>query len=95
MFKSTLKLVFSNPVLANILMLLILSCGVAGYFTMIREIFPRFSLDKITVSVSYPGADPDEIEEGIAIKLEEAIDGLEGVKEITTTSQEGLCVALI
>jgi multidrug efflux pump subunit AcrB len=76
-------------------MLLILSCGVAGYFTMIREIFPRFSLDKITVSVSYPGADPDEIEEGIAIKLEEAIDGLEGVKEITTTSQEGLCVALI
>jgi len=95
MFKGFVKLLFSNPVLANILMLLILSCGAAGYFTMVREIFPRFALDKITVSVAYPGADPDEVEEAIAIKLEEAVDGLEGVKRITTTSQEGLCVALI
>ena len=95
MFKTTLKLLFSNPVLANILMLLIMSCGVAGYFSMTREVFPRFTLDKISVKVQYPGADPEEIEEGIAIRLEEAIDGLEGIKELTTVSQEGLCTAMV
>ncbi len=95
MFKSLLKIFFSNHVLANILMLLIFSCGVAGYMTMSREIFPRFTLDKITVTVVYPGADPEEVEEGVAIKLEEALDGIEGVKDIITTSKEGLCSVLI
>jgi len=95
MLKLSLRYLFSNPVLANILMLLIFCCGVAGYFTMIREIFPRFTLDVITVSVIYPGADPEEIEEGIAIKLEEALEGTEGVKDIATISQEGRCVVTI
>jgi multidrug efflux pump subunit AcrB len=95
MFKSMLRLFFSNPVLANILMLLIFGCGIAGYMTMTREIFPRFTLDKISVTVLYPGADPDEVEEGIAIKLEEALDGIEGIKDITTTSKEGVCSVLV
>jgi len=95
MLKSILKYFFGNSVLANILMLLILSCGVAGYFMMVREIFPRFTLDVVTVSVAYPGADPEEVEEGIAIKLEEAIEGIEGIKDVTTTSQEGSCSAVI
>ena len=95
MLKSSLRYLFSNPVLANILMMLIVCCGLAGYLTMVREIFPRFTLDVITVTVSYPGADPEEIEEGIAIKLEEAIEGTEGIKDISTVSQEGLCTAVI
>lgn len=95
MLKSSLRYLFSNPVLANILMLLIFCCGLAGYFTIIREIFPRFNLDVVTVTVLYPGADPEEIEEGIAIKLEEALEGTEGVKDISTISQEGRCVVAI
>ncbi|MCK5843252.1 MAG: efflux RND transporter permease subunit, partial [Victivallales bacterium] len=88
--KDFLRKLFTNPVLANILMLMILVCGAAGYFTMVREIFPRFDMDIIMVSVAYPGADPAEVEEGISIKLEEALTGTEGIKEIRTTSQEGL-----
>ena len=49
----------------------------------------------ITVTVTYPGTDPVDIEEGIAIKLEEALEGVEGIKNITTSSQEGLCTVLI
>ncbi len=95
MLKSILKYLFANPVLANILMILILGCGIAGYVIMPREIFPRFTLDIITVTVSYPGADPEEIEEGISVNLEEALDGIEGVKDITTISQESLCTVKI
>lgn len=95
MLKSSLRYLFGNPVLANILMLLIVCCGLAGYLTMVREIFPRFTLDVITVTVNYPGADPEEMEEGIAIKLEEALEGTEGIKDISTVSQEGLCTAVI
>ena len=95
MLKSILRYLFGNSVLANILMLLILSCGVAGYFTMIREIFPPFTLDVITVTVQYIGADPVEIEEGISIKLEEALEGIEGVKDIMTVSQEGQATVTI
>lgn len=95
MLKSVLRYLFNNPVLANILMMLIVCCGLAGYFSMVREIFPRFTLDAIMVTVEYPGADPEEIEEGIAIKLEEALEGTDGVKDISTVSQEGRCVATI
>jgi multidrug efflux pump subunit AcrB len=95
MVKSIIKLLLKNPVLANILMLLILLCGVIASYTMVREIFPEFSLDTISVSVAYPGADPEEVEEGVCLKLEEALNGIEGVKNITVTAQEGVGSATI
>ncbi len=95
MQKEILRTLFKNPVLANILMMLIIVCGIFGTMVMVRETFPRFSLDVITVTVSYPGADPEEIEEGICLKLEEALEGIEGVKKITTTASEGSGTAVI
>jgi multidrug efflux pump subunit AcrB len=62
---------------------------------MIRETFPEFSLDMITISVPYPGADPEEVEEGISRKIEEAIEGVEGIKLYTTQSSEGIGTATI
>ncbi len=95
MIKNIIKNFLKNPVLANILMLLILIGGTISGSFMIREIFPEFSLDKISVSVAYPGADPEEVEEGICLKLEEALNGIEGIKEITITAQEGVGSATI
>ena len=63
--------------------------------SMIRENFPEFSLDMITISVPYPGADPEEVEEGISRKIEEAIKGLEGIKQYTTQSSENVGTATI
>jgi len=64
----------------------------AGLFTLLkmrREMFPQFSLDMIVVSVSYPGSSPEEIEEGICIKIEEKIASIEGIERILSTAREG------
>ncbi|BBO70483.1 multidrug transporter AcrB [Desulfosarcina alkanivorans] len=78
-----------NTVFANILLALIFIAGYIASSNMIRETFPEFSLDMITISVPYPGADPEEVEEGISRKIEEAIEGLQGIKQYTTESSEG------
>ncbi len=77
-----------NTVFANISMGIILFAGLLASTLMLREFFPEFSLDMITISVAFPGADPEEVEEGINQKIEEAIEGLEGVKQYTTKSSE-------
>ena len=84
-----------NTVFANIVLILIFVAGYIAMVKMIRETFPEFSLDMITISVSYPGADPEEVEEGISRKIEEAVEGLEGVKQYTTHSAEGVCSTII
>lgn len=84
-----------NTVFANIILALIFIAGYIATANMIRETFPEFSLDMITVSVPYPGADPEEVEEGISRKIEEAIEGVEGIKQYTTKSSEGMGTANI
>ncbi|MCB2148567.1 MAG: efflux RND transporter permease subunit [Deltaproteobacteria bacterium] len=79
-----------NTVFANIILVLVFIAGYIATTNMIRETFPEFSLDMITISVPYPGADPEEVEEGISRKIEEAIEGLQGIKQYTTESSEGL-----
>jgi multidrug efflux pump subunit AcrB len=84
-----------NTVFANIVLVLIFSAGAMAVMSMKRETFPEFSLDMIAVSVPYPGADPEEVEEGISTKIEEALEGVEGIKQITTKSSENLGTASI
>ena len=59
------------------------------------EVFPDFDIDRITVSMPYRGATPSEVEEGVAIRIEEAIQDLEGIEEITSTSAEGAASVMI
>ncbi len=84
-----------NTVFANIVLVMIFLAGGIATMSMIRENFPEFSLDMITISVPYPGADPEEVEEGISRKIEEAIEGLEGIKQYTTQSSENVGTAII
>ncbi|MBI9076038.1 MAG: efflux RND transporter permease subunit [Desulfatibacillum sp.] len=84
-----------NTVFANVILIMIILGGILAGFMMIKETFPEFSLDMITVEVAYPGADPEEVEEGICRKIEEAVDGVEGVKQFTTYSVENGGTALI
>ena len=79
----------NNGVVANLLMLIIILLGVMAIFTVNQEIFPEFEAEMISVSVPYRGAAPEEVEEGVSVRLEESIQGLEGVKRITSTSSEG------
>jgi multidrug efflux pump subunit AcrB len=81
----------SNPVAANLLMVLILIGGVAGYTVMDKEVFPRFNPQQIDVTARYPGAGPLEIEESVGVRIEEAINDVPGVKRLTTEIQQGSC----
>ncbi len=84
-----------NRVFANILLLMIFTASFLAIKSMVRETFPEFSLDMITVTVPYPGADPEEVEEGISRKIEEAVEDVEGIKQYTTQSSEGAATARI
>jgi multidrug efflux pump subunit AcrB len=78
-----------NHVAANILMMLIIGGGVISLLTTKVEIFPDLSVDIITVTVPYLGASPAESEEGVCVKVEEAVAGIEGVKRLRSTAYEG------
>ncbi len=78
-----------NHVAANILMIMILVGGVLSLFTNVVEIFPETSVDIITVTVPYLGASPAEVEEGVCMRVEEAVAGIEGIKRLRSTAYEG------
>ncbi len=79
-----------NSVAANILMFFLL---VGGFFwgqSIKKEVFPEFELDRVIISVAYPGASPEEVEKGIVLPVEEVLGSIEGVKEVTSTANEGI-----
>lgn len=79
----------SNPVAANLLMLILLIGGLVILPQIRQEVFPEFELDIVNISVAYPGAAPTEIEQGILLAVEEAIRGLDGMKRVTSRAAEG------
>jgi len=84
-----------NGVAANLLLFFILFSGIFALGSLVQEVFPEFSLDTVQVSVVYPGATPEEVEESIVRKIEEQIEGVEGIKEITASASEGLGVVSV
>ena len=78
-----------NRVTPNLLMIVLLLGGFLMSSKIKQEVFPSFDLDIISISVSYPGSGPEEVEQGILLAIEEAVQGIEGIKEITSTAQEG------
>lgn len=78
-----------NRVTPNLLMLVLLIGGLITASKIKQEVFPEFQSDMVTVNVPYPGSSPEEVEQGIILVVEEAIRGLEGIKEITAQASEG------
>jgi multidrug efflux pump subunit AcrB len=79
----------NNRVTANLLMVVLLLGGIFMAFRITQEVFPEYDLDQVTINVPYPGASPEEVEQGILLVIEESIRALEGVKELTATAAEG------
>ena len=77
-----------NSVAANLLMVLILGGGILLVSRIRMEVFPEFSSDIINISMIYLGAAPEEVEEAICIRIEEAVLGLDGIERITSTASE-------
>ena len=78
-----------NSVAANLLMVLLLVGGIFSAFTIKKQVFPTFEINSVVVRVPYLGAAPQEVEEGVIVKIEEAIKNIEGIKKITSTATEG------
>jgi multidrug efflux pump subunit AcrB len=72
-------------------MTLLLLGGAAGAYLTNQEEFPSFDIPAVTVNVPYLGAAPVEVEKGVCVRIEEAIEGVEGVKKIMGDATEGMC----
>ncbi len=78
------------PIAGNLLMFTILMGGIFGLSMMKSTFFPETPDDVIRIQAAYPGSSPEEIEEGIVLKIEEKLKGLEGIEKITSGSQENI-----
>ena len=86
--KNAIEWFARNSVAANLLMVLILGGGILLVSRIRMEVFPEFSSDIINISMIYLGAAPEEVEEAICIRIEEAVLGLDGIERITSTASE-------
>ncbi|KAF7765104.1 hypothetical protein PCIT_b1250 [Pseudoalteromonas citrea] len=79
-----------NHVAANLLMISILIGGLFSLSTQIPlEVFPSFETDRISVNISLRGATPEDVEQSVSIRVEEAVQDLEGIEKISSRSSEG------
>ena len=78
-----------NPVAANLMMMLMFIVGVFGYVNLEREFIPQTTINGMTISVSWPGASARDVEEQLVVRIEEAVDGLDGIDFIESSANEG------
>ena len=84
-----------NTVAANLLMAFLVASGLIAMTQVTSEVFPEISLDRLHIEVPYLGAAPEEVEVAVCVRIEEAIQGLEGIKQITSTASEGMGTVLV
>ncbi len=85
----------NNRVAANLLMAVIVGAGLLALSDIREEVVPELDPEMISVMVPYLGAAPEEVEEGVCARIEEAVASLTGVKKITSTAAEGVGTVLI
>ncbi|MEE8408170.1 MAG: efflux RND transporter permease subunit, partial [Myxococcota bacterium] len=85
----------TNVVAANLLMLVFIGGGLIVGSKVKREIFPHFDLGAVVIEVAYPGAGPAEVEQGVVLAIEEAVRGLDGIREVSSTAREGNAAVMV
>ena len=86
--KNLIEYFIKHRIVSNWIMLVICLAGVFAIFNLQQRIDPKYEEPYVTVAIPWPGASPVELEEGIVIKIEEALKGLEGLKDIWSQSHE-------
>ncbi|MCG8577333.1 MAG: efflux RND transporter permease subunit [Flavobacteriales bacterium] len=84
-----------QPIWANAMIIVTLMFGIYSFLRMNKSFFPELDPRTVIVSVVYPGASPEEMEEGVTIKIEQALRGIDGVEQITSTSSENMATIRI
>ena len=80
-----------NHVAANLMMMLVVVGGIVSLPIIQQKTFPDIEVDVIQIGVAYLGAAPEEVEEGVCIRIEEAIQSIDGIERITSSAAEGAC----
>lgn len=80
-----------NHVAANLLMVLLIVGGLSALPAIQQKSFPDINVEVIQVGVTYLGAAPEEVEEGVCVRVEEEIQGVDGIERLTSTASEGAC----
>jgi len=93
--RSLIKYFINNSIAANLLMFAILILGVFGASNIKRLFFPEVPEKIILIQSIYPGASPEEVEEGVVSKVEEAVKGISGVDRVTSKSVENAATVTI
>lgn len=84
-----------SHVAANFLMLSVMLAGLYTWFQLRKEIFPDTAIDAVAVRVPYPNATPEDVEEGVVIPIEEAIQDVNGIEQLSSTAAEGMGVVTV
>ena len=84
-----------NPVASNLMMAILMVAGIASLLTLRQEEFPSIDTDVIRISIEYPGSSPEENEESVCIRIEEAIESVIDIDEIDSLAVEGACVVSV
>ena len=88
--KNLFRWIISNAPAMNIIMIVVLGVGTFAAMSLQRDNMPEFNANIITIQVEYPGATPEEVENGICEKIEEYVQSIEGIKKLTSTANEGM-----
>lgn len=82
-----LKYPFAGNLLAGVFVLL----GIFGLYSLNSSVMPQIDPGMLSVTASYPGASPEEVEKGVALKIEDNLKGISGVEKVTSSSTESAC----
>lgn len=94
-YKGVIPWFTANPVAANLLLIIIIVAGLLTVGDLRKEAFPASDPESITVSVTYLSGSAQQSEEGVAIKIEDALEGVTGIKTITSTANsQGVTVTV-
>jgi multidrug efflux pump subunit AcrB len=88
--RKIIQFFIERPLWTNAAIVIILLFGGWSAANLNRSFFPELDPNRIVISVAYPGASPDEMEEGVSIKIEQAIKGLQDIEHIDVISQENI-----
>ncbi|NQT61332.1 MAG: efflux RND transporter permease subunit [Candidatus Marinimicrobia bacterium] len=88
--KSLIQYFIKYSVAGNVIILLLVFLGLLGFSSLRSTLMPQIDLGVINIMTTYPGASPEEVEQGVVLKIEENIQGISGIKKITSTSMENI-----
>ncbi|MEH6551795.1 MAG: efflux RND transporter permease subunit [Pseudomonadales bacterium] len=89
--KSLITWFIDNTVATNLMTWIFVIGGLVAFYTVQQEEFPNIETDTISITVPYLGASPVEVERAVCVRIEEAVEGGEGIKRIRSTASEGMC----